>query len=274
MKKVVLITGASSGMGAAAVKLFADKGWIVYGGARRQEKIPTGPNIHAIRVDITSSVDNQAFVDQALQENHRIDVLINAAGYGEYGAVEEVAIESVKKEFATNLFGVMQLTQLVLPTMRAQKKGRIVNISSGMGSSYMPTGGYYGASKAALQYWSDTLNAEITPFGLRSVVVQPGATQSAFIDHMVASFDRNTHAGSPYARQLAGVITMSKNYQAIATVEDLARVFYRAATEKRPKRRYFNSLSDRLSANFAQRFPGLWRVVIDRMTRGWQKATD
>ncbi len=180
-QKIVAITGASNGMGFEAAELFAKRGWKVYAGARRVEKIPQYENnIKALKLDVTSSESNQAFVKKILDEAGHIDVLINNAGYGEYGPAEEIPMDKIRNQFETNFFGAVELTQLVLPTMRAQNYGRIVNISSIGGDVYMPLGAYYHATKAALQQWSDVLDLEVAQFGIRSVCVQPGGTQSSW----------------------------------------------------------------------------------------------
>lgn len=176
--KVVAITGASNGMGYEAVQLFAKQGWQVFAGARRVEKIPKAPQITALKLDVTDTASNHTFVQQILEKAGRIDVLINNAGYGEFGAAEEVSLHAVRQQFEINFFGAVELTQLVLPTMHQQTSGRIINISSIVGDIYLPLGAYYNASKAALQQWSNVLDLEISPFGLRSIVVQPGDTIS------------------------------------------------------------------------------------------------
>ncbi|BAP85188.1 short-chain dehydrogenase [Paucilactobacillus hokkaidonensis JCM 18461] len=196
--KVIAITGASSGMGKAALQLFAQRGWIVYGGARRVENIPTGTNIHPIKLDITDSESNHHFINTLLTEQQHIDVLINNAGYGEGGPVEEIPLEKVRKQFETNFFGAVELTKLILPKMRSQNVGRIVNISSIGGDLYMPLNAYYHASKAALQQWSDALDTEVQQFGIRSVIVQPGGTQSSWSKITMDNVRKNLKPDSAY----------------------------------------------------------------------------
>lgn len=265
-KKVVIITGASSGMGKAAARLFVNKDWIVFGGARHESSIAKDDSIVPIHLDVTDSSSIDAFMETVWSQTDHVDVLINAVGYGEYGPVEEVPIKAVKKEFDTNLFGAIQMTQHVLPSMRKNKMGRIVNVSSGVGNSYMPSGAYYSASKAALQIWSDTLNIEVQPFGIQSTVIMPGATKTDFITKMFASFERNTTPNSPYAKLMNGVAEMSKNFSANATAEDLANVFYKAATDSNPKLRYFNTFSDRLSVYLSRNHPTIWKMMMSRTT--------
>jgi len=264
MKKVVAITGASNGMGEEAVNVFAAKGWIVYGGARRVEKIPTGELIHALKLDVTDSDSNHAFIHTILDEQGQIDVLINNAGYGEYGPVEDIAMDNARKQFETNFFGAAELTQLVLPTMRAQKSGRIINISSIGGDVYMPLGAYYHATKAALQQWSDSLDIEVAPFGVRSIVVQPGLTKSAWGQITMENAQKNLKPNSVYTGLVKNVAAMLNVSSSIkdATSLDLAKLFYVAATDTNPKRRYFNAFADRTMVHVARANPRIFKKIF------------
>ncbi|WP_394206237.1 SDR family NAD(P)-dependent oxidoreductase [Lactococcus chungangensis] len=264
MTKVVAITGASNGMGFAAAELFAKKGWIVYGGARRVEKIPVSENIHALKLDVTDHDSNVAFIKQIMATEQGIDVLINNAGYGEYGPVEDTPLDNARRQFETNFFGAADLAQLVLPIMRAQKSGRIINISSIGGDVYMPLGGYYHATKAALQQWSDSLDIEIAPFGVRSLIIQPGGTQSAWSDIAMAHARKNLKTDSVYTRlvdKVSALLTANEHTSG-ASSRDLAQVFYKAATDARPKRRYFNTLGDRAMVWLARSCPRVFKKVF------------
>lgn len=274
MKKVVAITGASNGMGEAAAKLFAEEGWIVYGGARRVEKIPMGNNIHPLKLDVTDTVSNKNFVDTIYNEQKQIDVLINNAGYGEFGPIEEISLENARLQFETNFFGAVELTQLMLPIMREQKAGRIVNISSIGGDLYMPLGAYYHATKSALQQWSDVLDLEVSQFGIRSVIVQPGGTQSSWGDIAMSNAKKNLSTNSPYTKLVDNVANMlsgnggSNHYP---TSDDLAKVFYKAATDEKPKNRYFNSFGNRMVVHVARTHPKMLKsglsTLMHRMSR-------
>ncbi len=257
MKKVVLITGASGGMGAAAAKLFSQKGWQVVAGARTVEKIPKDKNIQGIKLDVTVSASNQEFVAKTLKKFGRVDVLINNAGYGEYGPTEEISMADARYQFDVNYFAAVELSNLVLPTMRKQKIGRIVNISSIGGDAYTPLGAHYNGSKAALQQWSDVLDAEIRQFGLRSVIVQPGGTQTSWQKIAYDRTDKNTSDESPYKSLVDAVAAIMNGVIIAASADDLARVFYKAATEKKPKRRYYNSFGNRMYSWMARVFPGI-----------------
>lgn len=268
-QKVVAITGASSGMGKAAAELFAQQGWIVYGGARRVERIPAATNIHPIKLDVTNSSSNQYFIETIINEQGRLDVLINDAGYGENGPVEDITMEKAHRQFDTNFFGAAELAKLALPIMRQQGHGRIVNVSSIGGDIYSPLAAYYHASKAALQQWSDTLDLEVRQFGIRSVIVQPGGTQSAWGATAMANVRKNLKTNSAYegfAEMLGNALSSdSKGMQ--ATSEDLAQIIYAAGTDAKPKRRYFNSFSDHLTVITARAFPGLFRAISLRSLR-------
>lgn len=264
MTKVVAITGASNGMGFAAAELFAKEGWIVYGGARRVEKIPNAEHIHALKLDVTDHTSNQAFIDTIFQQEKRIDVLINNAGYGEYGPVEDTSLDHARRQFETNFFGAADLAQLVLPIMRAQKSGRIINISSIGGDVYMPLGAYYHATKVALQQWSDSLDIEITPFGVRSLVIQPGGTQSAWSDIAMGHARENLKPDSVYTSlvdKVSALLTTNEHTSG-ASSEDLAQVFYKAATDARPKRRYFHAFSDRAMVWLARSCPRVFKKAF------------
>lgn len=263
MKRVVVITGASTGMGREAALLFAQRGWSVYAGARRVEKIPTEAGIHALPLDVTSDESRRVFMEKVLQEG-RVDVLINNAGYGEYGSLEETDLDRARRQFETNLFGAAGMTQLVLPTMRAQGSGRIVNVSSVGEDLFTPQGGWYHATKAALRRWSNVLDLEVRPFGVRSVIVQPGATRTEWSEVALATAEENLGQTSPYRDQVRAIRALlgGESRLVTATSADLAEVFYRAATDPRPRYAYFHGLADRLLARFARVHPRLWTTLV------------
>jgi short-subunit dehydrogenase len=180
MKKVVLITGASAGMGKETAKLLAQNGYTVYAAARRLDKMkdlePLG--IKILSMDVTDETSMTKGVQQILETENRIDVLINNAGFGAYGAIEDVSIENAKYQLEVNVFGAMRLTQLVLPKMRENKFGKIVNISSIGGKFALPYGGWYHASKFALEALSDALRNEVKQFGIDVIVIEPGGVKS------------------------------------------------------------------------------------------------
>jgi NAD(P)-dependent dehydrogenase (short-subunit alcohol dehydrogenase family) len=272
-QKTVAITGASNGMGYEATKLFAKKGWKVYAGARRVEKIPQdGENIVAIKLDVTDSTSNHAFIEQIFSDAGHIDVLINNAGYGEYGPAEEIPMDKIRKQFETNFFGAVELTQLVLPIMRAQNYGRIVNISSIGGDVYMPLGAYYHATKAAIQQWSDVLDLEVAPFGIRSICIQPGGTQSSWGSIALDNSKANMSENSAYQPLVSSVATgLERFMKNSAKTTDLAELFYKAATDIKPSLRYLHSFSDKFMVYVARNHPKVFRKALLLAMRYFEK---
>lgn len=267
-EKIVAITGASNGMGYEAALLFAKRGWKVYAGARRVEKIPEGENITALKLDVTDSQSNQVFIQNILDAEGKIHALINNAGYGEYGPTEEIPLENAKKQFDTNYFGAVELTNLVLPTMRAQHYGRIVNISSIGGNVYTPLGAHYYATKAALQQWSDALDTEVAQFGVRSVIVQPGGTESNWSEIAFENAKKNLKADSPYTAMVNGMAAMTNGSMSNgATSAELALDFYKATTDRKPKVRYFHSTGDRALVHLAKAHPNIYKTVLNRVVK-------
>ena len=193
MSKVVLVTGASSGMGHEAAILLAKEGHHVYAGARRVGRMAdlADHGITAVELDVTKGDDNERVVNQVIEGEGRIDILINNAGFGLYGPVEDVALEDARYQFEVNLFGLAHLTQLVLPHMREQGSGRIVNISSVGGRVFSPFGAWYHATKHALEGWSDCLRLETAPFNIQVVLVEPGLIKTDFGD--VAGAELSKH---------------------------------------------------------------------------------
>ena len=242
MSKVVLITGASSGIGRAAAILLAEQGHTVYAGARRADRLAelAGSGVTPTEMDVTDSADNERAVNQVIETEGRIDVLINNAGFGIYGPVEDVPLDDARYQFEVNLFGLAHLTQLVLPHMRAQGSGRIVNISSMVGKVFTPMGAWYIASKHALEGWSDCLRLETAPFGIRVVLIEPGAIHTEFGDVMVAELAK-IPADSPYHPRIAALSALMEDPGAVeyrSGAAAAAKVYAKAATTPRPRRRY------------------------------------
>jgi len=180
MKKIVLITGVSAGMGKETAKLLLEQGYMVYGAARRLDKMADikALGVKILEMDITNDAALAEGIDTIIKAEGRIDVLINNAGFGSYGAVEDVPMSNARYQLEVNLFGTARLIQLVLPYMRKQRYGRIINISSIGGKFAGPLGGWYHASKFALEGLSDSLRNEVKPFGIDVVVIEPGGVKS------------------------------------------------------------------------------------------------
>jgi short-subunit dehydrogenase len=183
MKKVILVTGASAGMGKDFAKQLLKDGHTVYGAARRVDKMEDirQLGVKVLEMDVTDDASMVKGVNTIVKAEGRIDVLINNAGFGSYGAIEDVTMADARYQLEVNVFGAARLAQLVVPYMRKEHFGRIINISSIGGKIAMPLGGWYHASKFALEALSDSLRAEVEQFGIDVVVIEPGGIKSEWI---------------------------------------------------------------------------------------------
>lgn len=241
-QKVALVTGASSGIGLATAVGLHDAGFRVYGVARRTDRMQElrDRGVQTLAMDVTDDESTSLGVKQVLAEAGRIDVLVNNAGYGSYGAVEDVALEEARRQFEVNLFGAARLIQLVLPTMRDRGSGTIINISSMGGKIYGPFGAWYHGTKFALEAVSDCLRIETKPFGIDVVVIEPGGIRTEW-PGIAADHLRETSGEGAYADQ-AGVVADTFTSEATAKrsspPEVIAKAVTKAATSHRPKTRY------------------------------------
>ena len=177
-KKVVLITGVSSGIGQATARLLAQRDFTIFGTARNPSGVETIPGVEVLPLDVRSDESVNTCVDTALKRAGRLDILVNNAGYLLGGVVEEVAVEEAKAQFETNFFGVVRMVKRVLPIMRRQGSGQIINISSGVGLASLPFVGFYSASKFALEGYTEALRHEVKPFQIRVSLVEPGFVET------------------------------------------------------------------------------------------------
>lgn len=242
MSKVILITGASSGMGKSAANILHEQGHKVYGAARRVENMSDlkEKGMGVVSLDLTDDQSIKNAVNSVLEKEGRIDVLINNAGYGFYGAAEEVSIKDAKRQFEVNIFGLARITQLVLPGMRANRSGRIVNISSMGGRIYTPFGSWYHATKHALEGWSDCLRLEVKSFGIDVVVVQPGGIKTDWGFIAAENLKKTSGDGnySALANKVADKLTENYTGNQMTPVDVLGKVIAKAATNKNPRIRY------------------------------------
>ncbi|PWK92281.1 oxidoreductase [Fulvimonas soli] len=242
MNKIALVTGASSGIGEATVRRLAADGWRVYAAARRVERMQTLAALGArvLALDLCDDASMVAAVETVRSECGRLDALVNNAGYGSYGALEDVPLEEARRQFEVNVFGLARLTQLALPTMRAQGGGTIVNVTSIGGKMHEPLGSWYHATKFAVEGLSDCLRMELAPFGIRVVVVEPGAIRTEWSgiarDSLLARSGHTAYAAQAeaHARMLSGGDT-----SALASPpEVVAATIARALRARRPRTRY------------------------------------
>src|SRR3954454_2705178 len=253
--KAVLVTGCSSGIGRATAKHLAQRGWTVYASARRREAIADleAVGCRLLALDVTDEASMVAAVAAVEAENGAVGALVNNAGYSQSGAIETVPLDEVRRQFETNVFGLARMCQLVLPAMRAQRSGRIVNISSIGGTLVFPGGGFYHATKYAVEALSDALRFELKGFGIQVVIVEPGIIRSRFAE-AVSSALPQSESGGPYASFNAAVEQSTQNAYEKGTMigrlggepEAVAKVIERAITAKSPKIRYRVTPSARL----------------------------
>ncbi|MEL7533038.1 MAG: oxidoreductase [Bacteroidota bacterium] len=243
MKKVILITGSSSGMGKDSALRLIREGHIVYGAARRVEKmqdiIKAGG--YALSLDVTDRASIQKVIDQILLEQNKIDVLWNNAGYSLNGAAENISYDEALKQFDVNVFGVAEMTKAVLPTMRTQGYGKIINTSSIGGKMHMPVlGSWYHASKFALEGWSDAMRMELEPFGIDVVLLEPGGVTTEFVDVLSKPMIEKAK-GTPYeevTEKVAKGLVKANNPKNMSPTSVIADAIVKIVDAKRPKTRY------------------------------------
>lgn len=242
-KKVALVTGGSSGIGEATAVRLAAAGFTTYAAARRVDKMNhlKAKGIRVIDLDVTEEASMKNCVNRIIAENGRIDVLVNGAGYGSYGPIEEVPLEEGIRQFEVNLFGAVRLIQLVLPHMRKQHYGKIVNITSMGGRLHTPFGGWYHATKFALEGMSDCLRWELKDFGIDVVIIEPGGIKTEWsgiaADNLV-----KTSQNTPYsakANQMANTLRNAKG----SDPEVIAEAIEKAVTARKPRTRYVKGYS-------------------------------
>jgi len=240
-RKVALVTGASSGIGAEVVLALLEQGYAVHGAARRLDRMRalTERGAQVLPLDLTDERSIEACAAGVLEREGRLDVLVNNAGYGSYGAIEQVPLAEARRQFEVNLFGLARLTQLLLPTMRRQGSGHVVNVSSIGGKIFTPMGGWYHATKHALEGWSDALRMEVAPFGIRVVIVEPGAIATEWSgiarETLLAASSKGPYQDQ--ARAFAGLIAPGGRF-AGSPPRVVAEAVVRAVATRRPRTRY------------------------------------
>ena len=267
--KIILVTGASSGIGFDAARSLAQKGHRVYGAARRVEKMEPlrAYGVIPLRMDVTDEASMEAGVRSILEAEGRIDVLVNNAGYGPFGAIENVPIEEARRQLEVNVFGLARLTQLVLPSMRAQQAGRIIDIASVAGKMNLYFGGWYHVSKFAVESLSDALRIELKPFGIDVSVIEPGGIHTDWgviaADHL-----RDSSKGTPYEKEaLRESETLRKAYTGnyLSKPSVVTRAICKAALSRRPRARYRVGFGATTLVFFHVILPDRWWDALARL---------
>ena len=249
--KVILITGASSGIGYETAKLLAKQGHKVYGTSRSIDRVEKIKEFGAIclTLDVSNDESCKKCVEEVASREGKIDVLINNAGYGSYGPIEMVELDKGKKEFDVNLFGIARMSKLVIPYMRKQKSGRIINISSAGGRVTTYLGGWYHASKYAVEALSDSMRMELKSFGIKVCIIEPGGVKSNWgiitADHLLES-----GIDSPYEEICTKISNTyrkmyGENNKILTKPEIVAKNISKAVNKKHPKTRYLFGLGAR-----------------------------
>jgi NAD(P)-dependent dehydrogenase (short-subunit alcohol dehydrogenase family) len=266
--RVVLITGASSGFGRETALELARRGFVVYGAARRLERMRdlTEQSIRIVSLDVTDDASIVACVERVLAETGRIDALVNNAGYGALGALEDVPLAEARRQFEVNVFGLARMTQQVIPAMRQQGFGRIVNVASVAGRFCVPFGAWYSASKFAVEAISDGLRYELQSFGVDVIVIEPGMIRTEWNDIALDGLRAASGQGA-YATEAAKVAaSLSRLYRCskLSPPRKVACTIADALSAPRPKTRYFAGRGARTLVVLRALLSDRW---FDRATR-------
>src|SRR6476646_9024086 len=244
--KVAIVTGSSSGIGYETALTLARNGFLTYATMRNLNKseniklVATKENlpIHINQLDVTDDVSVKNTVQAILSETGRIDLLVNNAGYGLNGAFEDLAMDEIKAQYKTNVFGLIRTTQAVLPIMRRQKSGTVINISSGVGRFGLPGSSAYVSTKFAVEGLSESMSYELEPFGIKVVLVEPGVIKTNFVDGMVIA-RKSQDPKSPYSQIIQKMVTGLEEMMKNGSSPDLvAKVVLNAAINENPSLRY------------------------------------
>lgn len=267
ISKAVLITGCSTGIGRETARHLAAAGWTVYATARRPESIAdlADAGCRTLACDVTDEASMSAAVAAVVEAEGAVGVLVNNAGYSQSGAVESIEMDSIRRQFETNVFGLIRMSQLALPAMRSQGWGRIVNVGSMGGKLTFPGGGIYHATKYAVEAICDAMRFEVQGFGVSVVCIEPGLITTSFGDAAVSSLTDGVGDDGPYAefnaavgRATAGAYDGGALAKLGGGPDAVAKAIEKAITARRPKPRYTVTASAKLAI-------GQRRLVSDRM---------
>jgi len=263
--KVVLITGASSGIGMSAAERLLKKGCIVYAAARRVERMVSleEKGAHLLKLDVTDEASISAGIAKIIAEQGRIDVLVNNAGYGYFGPLEQVPLDEARRQFDVNVFGLASLCQKVLPYMRERRKGRIVNVASMAGHFCEPRGGWYHATKYSVVALSECLRMEVAPFRIKVSLIEPGAIRSEWSDIAMKHMEECC-AGTPYEKSAANQARLFRwAYEKFASSpEIIAKAIVRASTSICPRLHYRKGFGSKSFIFFKTVLPERWFEAI------------
>lgn len=259
--KVILITGASSGIGESAARQLLEDGHIVYAAARRVERMKGLEEAGArlIRMDVTNEESMQEGVKRIISEQGHIDVLVNNAGYGYYGALENVSIDEARRQFEVNVFGLARLIQLVLPAMRERRDGRIVNVASMAGHFCEPHGNWYHATKYAVVALTECMRQEVRRFGIKVIKIEPGAITSEWPEIAM----KNLLASSEGSEYMKGALKQSELYRLcyrqFSTAPDkIGRCIVKASTARHPRLTYRKGFGSHIIPFLRTVLPDRW----------------
>jgi NAD(P)-dependent dehydrogenase (short-subunit alcohol dehydrogenase family) len=271
--KVALVTGASAGIGEATARAFLAAGYQVFAGARRLDRMAGLAALGAtlLKLDLTDDASIVAAVEAIKTGAGRLDVLVNNAGYGSYGALEDVPTDEARRQFEVNVFGLARLCQLVLPTMRAQKSGKIVNVTSIGGKIWEPLGSWYHATKFAVEGLSDCLRVEVARFGVDVIVIEPGAIRTEWAGIAREGLLQMSGGGAyaKLAKRHARMLAIAGTSNFASPPHVVARTIVRAAGASRPKTRYATGGGARTLLFLRKILPDrLFDRLIWRLTQG------
>lgn len=257
-KKVALVTGGSSGIGYETALELQGKGYTVYAAARRLDRMKklSDKGIKTLALDVTQEESMQQCIDTIISNEGRIDVLVNNAGYGSYGSVEDVPMSEARRQIEVNLFGLARMTQLVLPYMRKQHSGKIVNISSIGGKVYTYLGAWYHATKHAIEGFSDSLRLELSPFGVDVIVIEPGSIKTEWSSIAADNIDATSQNGA--YKEIAHKVSKTMRDIGGSSPTVISKTIGKAVTARKPKTRYS-------AGKYASTFLILRRILSDRM---------
>ncbi|MCQ2313094.1 MAG: oxidoreductase [Paludibacteraceae bacterium] len=267
-QQVILITGGSSGIGYETAKSLALQGHIVYAAARRIELMEPlrEVGVHPLSLDVTDEASIQAAVSTLLSEQGHIDVLINNAGYGSLGAVENVTPQEAHRQLEVNVFGLARLIQLILPTMRAQHSGRIINIASIAGKVTLANCGWYNVSKFAVEALSDALRMEVKPYGIKVVIIEPSAIKTDWgliaADHLYDSSQGTVY--ETFATKEATLMRKLYTSNLLSGPDKVRKAICKAVNARRPRLRYQPGLGANLIIYSHALLPSRWWDNLNR----------